>query len=231
MKRLISLPAPLALAVALLVLPQAARAQDRPIKVATANVPRIFNDLQETKDLDAKLQQERAKLASEEKPMVEQLNALKAEGGNFRPDSPQFDEWRKRYLTAQANYKLWAETNKADMDWRRKRQTRQLYDKIYAAVTEYANANKIDLVLADHQPTMSDKELEQVPGEQLGAILNQRRVIYASKAADISEPIIALLDGQYKTGGGAVGAAGGANPAAGAAGARGQGGPRQQNNR
>jgi hypothetical protein len=68
-----------------------------------------------------------------------------------------------------------------------------------------------------------------VPGEQLGAILNQRRVIYASKSADISEPIIALLDGQYKAGGGgAVGAAGGTSPDASAAGSRGQGGPRQQ---
>ena len=225
MKRLIVLPA-LVLAASLLATPAAA--QDRPIKVAVANVPKIFNDLQETKDLDARLQQERAKLAAEEKSMVDAINALKAEGGNFRPDAPQFDDWRDRYINAQANYKAWLESKKAGVDWRRKRQTRQLYDKIYAAVSEYAARNGIDLVLADHQPTMSDKELEQVPADQLGAILNQRRVIYASKAADISDPIIALLDGQYKAGG-AIGAAGGNNsaPAANTAGSRTQTSPRQ----
>jgi Skp family chaperone for outer membrane proteins len=226
MKRANLLPA-LALAALMLIVPQTARAQDRPIKVAVANVPRIFNDLQETKDLDARLQQERQKLAAEEKSMVDGINALKAEGGNFHPDAPQFDDWRERYINAQATYKTWLETNKAKVDWRRKRQTRQLYDKIYAAVTEYATRNAIDLVLADHQPTMSDKELEQVPGEQLGAILNQRRVIFASKAADISDPIIALLDGQYKAGG-AGGTAGGNNAAPATAGSRTQGGPRQQ---
>ena len=202
-----SLAAAIALSL-LFVASTAALAEERPIRVAVANVPRIFNDIQETKDLDARFQQERQRLAGEEKPKVDEITKLKAEGGNLRPDSPQFDEWRRRYVTAQANYKAWLEVAKADVDWRRKRQTRELYEKIYAATTEYADKNHIDLVLADHQPSMTDKELEQIPPEQLPTILNQRRVIYASKAADISDSVIALLDSKYKQGG-AIGAGGG----------------------
>lgn len=186
----------------------AAAAQDRPVKVAVANVPRIFNELKETQDLEERFKQDRARLAGEEKPMVQQLEELQAEGRNYRPGSPQFEEWRQKFVKARVNHKAWAEVAKAEIDWKRKRQTREMYDKIYAAVSEYATSNQIDLVLADHQPTMSDKELEAIPGEQLVSILNQRRVIHASKSADISDAIIAALDARYKAGGGGAAGAG-----------------------
>ena len=195
----------------------AAAAQDRPVKVAVANVPRIFNELKETQDLEERFKQDRARLAGEEKPMVQQLEELQAEGRNYRPGSPQFEEWRVKFVKARVNHKAWAEVAKAEIEWKRKRQTREMYDKIYAAVSEYATSNQIDLVLADHQPTMTDKELEAIPGEQLVSILNQRRVIHASKSADISDAIIASLDARFKAGGG--GGAAGAGNAGGDAGA------------
>src|SRR4051794_30149372 len=163
----------------------AAGAPDRAVRVAVANVPRIFLELQETKDLEERFKQERNRLASEEAPMVNQLKDMDAEGRNYRPGSPQFEDWRQRFTKAKVNYKAWVEVAKADNEWRRKKMTRELYDKIYGAVGDYAAANQIDLVLADHQPTMTDKDLEQIPPENLPTILNQRRVIYTSKAADI----------------------------------------------
>lgn len=189
----------------------AAPAQDRAIRVAVANVPRIFIELQETKDLDERFKADRTKLGQEEVPMVAKLKEMEAEGRNYRPSSQQYEDWRQRFVKARVDYKAWGEVAKAEMDWKRKRQTRELYDKIYAAVSEYATSNQIDLVLADHQPTMTDKELEQIQGDNLPSILNQRRVIYASKNADISDAIIASLDAKYKAGGGAgsVGITGG----------------------
>ena len=62
----------------------AAGAPDRPIRVAVVNVPRIFLELQETKDLEDRFKQERNRLASEEAPMMNQLKDLDAEGRNYR---------------------------------------------------------------------------------------------------------------------------------------------------
>lgn len=193
-----------------LVSPGSASAQDRNIRVAVVNVPRIFNDIEETKALDERFKQERIRLEAEQKPMIDEIKKLEAEGNNFRKGSPQHDEWRQRYAKARLGLQAWQQTAKMDLDWRRKRYTKDLYERIYAAVGDYAQQNKIDLVLADHQPIMSDEEMEKVPYDQLSAILNQRRVVYSSKAADISDPIIALLDAKYRAGGGAANAGGGA---------------------
>ena len=205
MKRLI--PATLALAViASLSVPAAA--QDRVPRVAVVNMPRVFNELQETAALKAQLRADNQRLASEQKPMVDELQKMKAEGGNYRRGSQQYEEWRQRFMKADIAYQAWAQTNKQDLDWRTKRQTRELFEKINAAVAEYAQTNNIDLVLADHQPTLTDEEMEKVPVDQVGALLDRRRVIYASKAVDISDAIIASLDARYKAGGGAAPAVG-----------------------
>ena len=194
-------------AVACVVLPAAPAAaqqqgqgqsQERPIRVAVANTMRIFNELQETKDAEARLVAERQALAAQEKPMQEKIKKLEAEKANFRPDSPQYEQWQAQYLRAANEHKLWAQIQMGELDWRRKRQTRAIYRRIYEAVQQYAEKNNIDLVLSDHQPTLGDKEMAQVPYEQMATLMNQRRVLFSSKAADISDEILALMDTQYK---------------------------------
>jgi Skp family chaperone for outer membrane proteins len=185
------------------------QAQSRPIRVAVANTMRIFNELQETKDVEARLLADRQALAAQEKPMQEKLKTLEAEKANFRPDSPQYEQWQSQYLRAANEHKLWAQIEMGELDWKRKRQTRAIYRRIYDAVQQYAEKEGIDLVLSDHQPTLGDKEMASVPFDQMATLMNQRRVLYASKAADISDKIIALMDTRYKQ-----------NPAANAGGAR-----------
>lgn len=240
MTRLASLTTALALSALFAAAAPSADAQDRPIRVATVNMPRVFEQIQERKDVEGRLRQEQQRLAAEQKQRIDELNKIEAEGGNFRPGSQQHEEWRQRYRRARIAQQAWAQTAKQEMDWRLKRNTRDIFDKITATVTEYANSNGIDLVLADHQPTLTDEELENIPAEQIGAVMDRRRVIYASKNADISDAIIAALDARYKAGGGGQGAVGqgpvGNPTGAGPAGAalrsnEGPGSPRQNPNR
>jgi len=195
----------------------AATPQDRPTRIAVANVPRILSELREAKDLDDKFAAEKEKLAQEEARQKEQLKNLEGRAGNFRPDSPQYEDLQNEYVDAVSKYKVWGETVKFKREAQKKRLTRMLYDKIYAAVGEYAAREGIDLVISDVQPILSEKEFAQVPLEQLGAVLNQRRVLYAGKTNDISQAVIALLDSKYR-GEGAVGAAGAGAGAGGAGG-------------
>jgi Skp family chaperone for outer membrane proteins len=184
--------------------PTRAAAQDRPVRVAVVNIPRVFDSIQETQDAKVRLSQDRQRLATEQKQKLEQLQSIKNEGGNFRRGSDQYAEWRQRYVRAQIQQQAWEATAKQEMDWRVKLQTRETFEKIATAVSEYATSNQIDLVLSDHQPVITDEELEKVPAEQVGALVDRRRVIYASKNADISDAIIASLDAKYKAGGGAA---------------------------
>ena len=71
-------------------------------------------------------------------------------------------------------------------------------------------------MISDVQPILTEKEFAQMSLEQVGPVLNQRRVLYAGKSNDISQAIIALLDGKYRAEGsiGAAGGNGGGGPAA-----------------
>jgi Skp family chaperone for outer membrane proteins len=180
----------------------AAPQQDRPVRTAVVNMRRVFTEIQEAKDIQARIRQDEQRINAEGKTKADELQKMKAEGGNFRPGSDQYEEWRTRFMRVSIQNQAWAEMAKQEIDWRVKRQSRDMYDKITAAVGEYATSNQIDLVLSDHQPPLSDAELEKIPTDQIGVVMDRRRIIYASKYADISDAIIASLDAKYKAGGG-----------------------------
>jgi Skp family chaperone for outer membrane proteins len=180
----------------------AAPQQDRPVRVAVVNMRRVFTEIQEAKDIQARIRQDEQRINAEGKTKAEELQKMKAEGGNFRPGSDQYEEWRTRFMRASIQNQAWAEMAKQEIDWRVKRQSRDMYDKISAAVGEYATSNQLDLVLSDHQPPLTDAELEKIPTDQIGVVMDRRRIIYSSKYADISDAIIASLDAKYKAGGG-----------------------------
>ena len=211
-KRMTVIGTALALSAVLCGAAPAAAAQERPARVAVVNMPRVFNEVKETTDIKARLQQEQQGLAAEQRPKLDELNKLKAEGENYRRGSPQYNEWRQRYRRADIALQAWSATAKQELDWRLKHHTRDMFDKITSAVNEYATSNQIDLVLADHQPTLTDEEMEKIPPEQIGAVMDRRRVIYTSKQVDISDAIIAMMDAKYKAGGGGAGPVGQAGP-------------------
>ena len=87
-----------------------AGAQDRPARVATVNMPRVFTEIQESRDIKTRLQQEQNALAAEQRPKLEELQKLKAEGENYRKGSPQYNEWRQRFRRADIAQQAWAAT-------------------------------------------------------------------------------------------------------------------------
>jgi Skp family chaperone for outer membrane proteins len=153
-------------------------------------------------------------LAAEERGMKDKIKKLEDQRGNFRPNSPQYDEIQKQYIKAVAEWKVWGETFMAERDWRMKALTKMLFDKVTTSINDYASREGIDVVISDFQPQATEKALAAMNVDQLREFLNQRRVLYASKQADVSDQIIALLDTKYRQeGGGAAGAVGAASGA------------------
>ena len=197
--------------------------QAPPLRIAVVNPARIIKEMQETKELESRLNSEGQRLATEERDMKEKIKKLEDQRGNFRPDSVQYEEIQKQYVKAVAEWKVWGETYMAEREWRTKKLTKMLHDKVTAAIADYAGREGIDVVLSDFQPQASDKELAAMSLKDMQVFLNQRRILFSSKQADISDAIIARLDSKYRAeGSGAVGAAvGGAGapiPSLGAAG-------------
>jgi hypothetical protein len=174
------------------------RAQDHPLRVVVANVPRIIAETRENVDFDETFRAEKEKLAADNARMQDQIRDVQSRAGNFRPDSPQYDDLQRQYVEAYSKWKVWGESNSMDREMRRKKHLRVMNDKVSAAVAEYAAREGIDLVIADVQPVLNEKQWAQVPPEQVESVIAQRRVLFSGKSLDVSDAIIALLDSKYR---------------------------------
>jgi Skp family chaperone for outer membrane proteins len=165
--------------------------------IAVANVPRIFAEMQETKDLRTRMDAEGRALMQEDKDRAVKLNDLKSARDAIKANTPQWNDAQKALTEASIQYRVWVETTKLELDRRQKQQTRELYDHILAAVAEIARQRNIDIVVAD-QKQLAPENVDKMSIEDFRSLLSQREVLYASARSDISGEVIALLDAKFK---------------------------------
>ncbi|HYO09052.1 MAG TPA: OmpH family outer membrane protein, partial [Tepidisphaeraceae bacterium] len=192
----------------------AARAQDA-TRVATVNPARVFAEMQETKDLKQKLENDRKSLEQEVQARQSKVKDLQAARDLLKTDSPQYAQAEQTFMQEAFGFDTWSKVTQAQLQGQQKQQMKILFDKIIATTQQVAQQQNIDLVLADQRPDLPEN-LAQINVEQLRAILNGRNVIYASQKVDLTQSVIAALDANYRAGGGGAApapAAGGAAPA------------------
>jgi Skp family chaperone for outer membrane proteins len=168
-------------------------------KVAIANPVKIFNDIQETNDLKARMQSDQKNIEAENLRRQTQLNDLKAQRDSLKPDSPQYAEKNKALLDASIQYEVWGRLTNMEIQRQQKQQIKSLYDKIRGAIAEVAIKKNIELVLAE-QGVDLPADLEQINMDQLKLLINQRNVLYSTQLVDISADVIATMDLKYKAG-------------------------------
>lgn len=173
------------------------------VRVAMANPSRIFQEMQETKDLQENLRSEGVRLTAEEKEKRAELQKLQNQRNQLKPDTPQWDELNTDLMDAALEFRLWGEQTKAKAGRMQKRQLKHLFEQIEQAIAEVAERDGYDLVIADQRPELPEN-LDEINFDQLRALINTRNVLYASAKADLSDQVIALLDARYKGRGGAA---------------------------
>jgi Skp family chaperone for outer membrane proteins len=172
------------------------------LRVGTVEMVRVFNDMQETKDLRQRAEAERARLMATQKEKQDELQTMSQSRAQFKPDHPQYEEINRKLLRASVEFKNWGEFAQMDFERNQKRLMKARFEKIQAAVAEVAQRDGIDLVLSKSQPEIPD-DLDRVKAEELNAIMRQRDVLYTSPRTDITDQVLALLDAKYKAAGGA----------------------------
>lgn len=184
-------------------------AQNAPVvqttKVAIVNPGKVFQEMLETKDLIAKMESERTVLAQQEQEKRRRLEDLQGQRNLLRPDSPQFEEKDRELAQAAIEFQAWGQLTQARLQRMQKVQTRNLFDKIQAATAQVAAQRGYDLVLADQRQDLPPN-IDGIDLNQLKAVLNQRNVLYAAPAFDITSEVTAALDTMYKTSGGGAAA-------------------------
>jgi len=173
-----------------------AQAQEN-LKIAIVNTARIFSEMQETKDLKQKIENDRKTLDATDHQKQEDLAARKQARDLLKVDSPEFQARNQEYLKAAIEYRAWKELTQMEIDRSQKAQIKALFDKIESAVNELAAQRGLDLVLAEQHPEIPPA-LDSITVDQLRAMIAGRNILFASQKADLSADVIALLDAKYK---------------------------------
>lgn len=168
-----------------------------PARIAIANPARIFNDMAETNDLKARLEAERVRLEETERQKRQAIQALQERRAMLRPDSPQFADVNREFAQAAIEFEVWGRLTQADIQRNQRDQMRRLFDKIQTATARVAQQRGFDIVLADQRPELPEN-LEQLNVEQVRTLINQRNILFASPAVDLSADVTAALDAEYR---------------------------------
>jgi Skp family chaperone for outer membrane proteins len=179
-----------------LVAPSLARADaSPPPKIAVANTARIFNDMQETKDLKQQLEARHTEVSNEESDRKAKIQQMEDNIKELRPDNPQYQKSLEDLDKAMAEFEAWGKVVQLEAERDQKHTMVMLFDKIQATVTQVAKDDQIDIVIADQGPEIGNTE--GMTFDQLRALINQKDVLYTSKRADISDEVLTRLDAQY----------------------------------
>ncbi|HRK31054.1 MAG TPA: OmpH family outer membrane protein [Tepidisphaeraceae bacterium] len=185
------------LALGLFAMPSLAQSAPR---IAIANTARILNELQETKDLNQKINNDLKLLDTERVTRQQKVTDLQAKRDQLRPEAPQYNDVNKEWLQARIEFEIWAQLQQANLQREQKIQMRTLFGKIEQTIAEVATKKAIDVVLAEQKVDFPDN-LDAIQVDQLKAIIGQRNVLFANAATvDITNDVITAMDAAYKAG-------------------------------
>src|SRR5687767_5697728 len=153
------------------------------IRVATVNPARVFLEMQETKDLRQKVEQETTNINNDGKTRLQKVKDLQAARDLLKQDSPQYAQAEQAFMQEAIQFDTWQKMTQATMGGQQKQQLKTLFDKIVAASAAEAQAQGIDLVLADQRPELPEN-LGGINVEQLRDRLNGRNVLFSGPKVD-----------------------------------------------
>ena len=179
-------------------------AQAAGVRVAVVNPARVFNEIEETKALQTRNNDEQKKIELASKEKAAAMSKLKTERDNsYKPDSQQFEDATLELARLTADYKVWAEFEKAKAEHNQKKQTKQLFDKIQVAISDVAKRDGVDIVISDTSERLPD-DIDSMDVRALRAMILQKNVLFVSakQGLDMTDAVILMLNAKAKAAGG-----------------------------
>lgn len=168
-------------------------------KIATVNAAKVFNEIQETKDLKSKMENDQKNLQASDLERKTKLKDMQNARDALKPDAPQFEKSNQDLMQAAVDYEVWQRVQGANIQRMQKQQMLSIFNKITTAVSQVATQKGLDLVIAEQRPEVPDN-LDQLNVDQVRLLINQRNVLYSTPNVDVSNDVIAAMDAAYKSG-------------------------------
>ena len=102
-----------------------AHAQDA--KIAVCNPARVFGDMQETKDLKQKLENDRKQIEGEVQQRQQKVKDLQAARDLLKPDSAQYQDADQKFMQEAIQFDTWSKITQAQLQGQQKAQMKNLF--------------------------------------------------------------------------------------------------------
>ena len=167
------------------------------LSVGVVNTTKILRSMQETKKLDTDFRGKQSELGQQQQQKEQELTDLqKHRDNNLKPGSQQYRDETARMQQKRVELEVWKQMSSLQAEQWYKESLKGVYDHIAQAAAQIAEAQHIDLVIADQSPEIGP-DLEKVNVQQLQAALASRAVLYSNKRADITEDVLAQVEANY----------------------------------
>ena len=170
-----------------------------PTRVGVVNVGKVFNSMQETKDITARFESERQNLQTlgqQHQQELHQLQQMLANGP--KPGSQQFDDQQEQLDEKTVQYDNDLKLKQLQSVRNQARQLKAIFAKIEDAVGQVAKQRGLDLVVTEIKPDLSDNA--NLTPEEISQRINQRNLMFVDPKIDITAEVVTMLDAKYKAG-------------------------------
>ena len=163
-------------------------------RVIAVDVVKVFAEYQRQKDLSEEMKNKNDQLQKENSARREAIETLQTTVERMNPEDPLYPAKMREVLQVQIEYKNWFDLNQADMAREVGVWTAKIYNEIVAGASDMAQKEGIDLVVFK-----DEFKPESYAVDAVRAQISNRKVLYASAAADYSLQLIEKLNTVYRT--------------------------------
>ncbi len=160
------------------------------VVVATADLERVFNEMNRLKDAEADLEQKLKPYRAQADVLKQEAEKLTLDFDSLAPGTKMHEEAQKKLSRKAWEYRAQVDFIKARLDAARGEARAGLFHDIQEAAAAFCQDQGIDLLLAD------DAKLPLQPGSDLQVVqqLALRRVVYSNPAMDVTDALIKWIN-------------------------------------
>ena len=169
-------------------------ASRRPTAIAVVDVQKVLNNLAEKNSIEADITRRTEQLQRETNDRAKEIRELEQDLSILGPSSEAFRQTDEKRQEKTISLEVWQRLKVQELEREKAIQTELLYRKVGQAVERLAQKQGYDLVLYKD-------ETEPVRGktqQQVGVIINMRKVLYASPELDVTDQITQTLNNEFK---------------------------------
>jgi Skp family chaperone for outer membrane proteins len=175
-----------------------ARADDMPaLKAAVCDPIKVLTQIQEYKDVMAKMKQDGDTLTNQVQVKKGQLQTEQDEIKLLLQSSDEYEKKVEKYTEDAADTQAWMQAMQVNFSRKQRIADKQLFDKVLKAISEVAQAQGVTLVMNCAHPDFPDSDKMDI--NQFFQIMLLHTALYNDPKLDITQQVIIAMDKTYST--------------------------------